>query len=129
MTPWGGDLSIWEKWVLGFVKDSQMQCRSGNGATTHWIAPSSVKTKESKAVVIPLSQTKAIVVESIRSAGLYYKHPEEIVGALVYDIDLERIDHGMSMKLGLPKNRTATSAQFFLSGATLKKGDHTIIDG
>jgi len=32
------------------------------------------------------------------------------------------------MKLGLPKNRTATSAQFFLSGATLKKGDHTIID-
>ncbi len=129
MTPWGGDLSIWEKWVLGFVKDSQMQCRSGNSVTTHWIAPSSVKTKESKAVVIPLSQTKAIVVESIRSAGLYYKHPEEIVGALVYDIDLERIDHGMSMKLGLPKNRTATSAQFFLSGATLKKGDHTIIDG
>ena len=129
MTPWGGDLSIWEKWVLGFVKDSQFQCRAGSNTTTHWIAPSSVRTKESKAVVIPISSTKVVVVESIRAAGLYYKHPTETQGALVYDIDLQRIEHGMSMKLALPKNRVPTSNQFFLSGAALKKGDYTEVLG
>ena len=26
MTPWGGDLTTWEKWILGFIRDSQIQC-------------------------------------------------------------------------------------------------------
>ena len=129
MTPWGGDLSVWEKWILGFVQDSQFQCHDGSNLTTHWIAPSSVRTKESKAVVIPISNTKAVVIESIRGGGLYYKHPREVHGVLVYDIDLQRIEHGMAMKLSLAKNRQTTSNQFFLSGAALKSGDYTEILG
>lgn len=129
MTPFGGDLSVWEKWLLGFVQDSQIQCVPNNKSTITWIAPSSVKTKESKAVVIPVSATKVIVAESIRPAGLHYKVPQQIEGVLVYEIDLTKSDHGMGMKLSLPTNRQVRSYPFFLGGAPLKKSDVTISNG
>lgn len=130
MTPWGGDLSIWEKWLLGFVKDSQIQCTSESPTSTHWIAPSSVKTQESKAIVIPISSTKVLVAESIRSAGLYYKIPIQNQGVLVYEIDLTKSDHGMGMKLLVPKNKQINSTTpFFMAGAALKKGDFTTSNG
>jgi len=48
MTRNGGDLSAWEKWMAGFITDSQVHCLSATAANTRWIAPSSVKTKEKK---------------------------------------------------------------------------------
>ena len=90
MTPWGGDLSVWEKWLMGFIQDSQIQCVTNPKTSIHWIAPASVKTQESKAVVIPISSTKAIVAESIRPAGLHYKTPQNVQGVLVYEIDLSK---------------------------------------
>ena len=130
MTPWGGDLSIWEKWILGFIKDSQVQCTSESPSSTHWIAPSSVNTKESKAIIVPISNTKVLVAESVRSAGLYYKIPSQNQGVLVYEIDLTKSDHGMGMKLSVPRNKQINSTTpFFMAGATLKKGDSTTSNG
>jgi hypothetical protein len=129
MTPWGGDLSIWEKWLLGFAQDSQFQCVANPKTTTHWIAPSSVRTQESKSVVIPISSTKVVVAESIRPAGLHYKVPQQVQGVLVYEIDLTINEHGLGMKLSLPTNRQVTSYPFFLGGAPLKKGDVTTSNG
>ncbi len=130
MTPWGGDLSVWEKWLLGFVKDSQIQCTSESPSSTHWIAPSSVKTQESKAIVVPISSTKVLVAESIRSAGFYYKIPSQNQGVLVYEIDLTKSDHGMGMKLSVPKNKQINiTSPFFMAGAALKKGDSTTSNG
>jgi hypothetical protein len=133
MTPWGGDLSIWEKWILGFVRDSQIQCASNNPNSVHWIAPSSVNTQESKAVVIPVSSTKVVVAESIRPAGLYYKIPQYVQGVLVYEIDLTNTNHGMGMKLSLPTNRVVSNWEYsykmFLGGAPLRKGDITTTNG
>ena len=48
MTPYGGDLSAWEKWILGFITDTQIHCINPNQTTTRWIVPSSVKSKEKK---------------------------------------------------------------------------------
>jgi hypothetical protein len=130
MTPWGGDLSIWEKWLLGFVQDSQIQCTSAASSGTHWIAPSSVRTQESKAVVIPISSTKVIVAESIRAAGLHYKVPTQNQGVLIYEIDLTKNTHGMGMKLSLPTNRIINSSYpFFMADAALRKGDTTTTNG
>ena len=129
MTPFGGDLSIWEKWKIGFVRDSQFQCANPLETSTHWIAPSSVRTQESKAVVIPINSTKVVVVESIRSAGLHYKTPAENQGALVYEIDFTQTEHGLGMKLALPNNRKIESTQFFLSDAPLRQGDYTTTNG
>ncbi len=129
MTPWGGDLSTWEKWKLGFIKDSQIQCKSDSGTSTHWIAPSTVQTQESKSVIISISHSKAIIIESLRPGGLFYKHPLQSQGALVYEIDLSKTDHGMGMKISLPIGRSVESTQVFMASAPLKQGESTISNG
>jgi hypothetical protein len=129
MTPYGGDLTTWEKWILGFMKDSQIQCVTGGPTTTHWIAPSTVKTTESKAIVIRVSATKAIVVETLRPGGLYYKIPKDTQGALVYELDLLKANHGMGMKLSLPVGRNVNNKPFFMASYPLKEGEFTISNG
>ena len=129
MTPFGGDLTTWEKWRLGFVQNSQVQCKTDSATSMHWIAPSTVQTKESKAVVIPISQTKVVVIETLRPGGLFYKHPLESQGALVYEVDLMQQEHGMGMKLSLPIGRTVQSNPLFMASAPLKQGESTITNG
>ncbi len=129
MTPFGGDLSAWEKWFIGFITDSQIHCLSVNEPTVRWIVPSSVKSKEKKLIVIPISQTKGIVIESIRAAGLYYKIPPASQGALVYVVDLEIVGHGQGLKLVLPTNRDPDKPPFFLSQAPLRQGESVTSNG
>lgn len=129
MTPWGGDLTTWEKWRLGFMRDSQVQCVSTTGSSTHWIAPSTVQTSESKAIVVRVSATKAVIVETLRPAGLYYKIPKQTQGALVYEVDLMETRHGLGMKLSLPIGRKVESNPFFMASYPLKQGESTISNG
>ena len=129
MTPFGGDLSAWEKWFIGFITDSQVHCLSVTEPTVRWIVPSSVKSKEKKLIVIPISQHKGIVIESIRAAGLYYKIPAASQGALVYVVDLQVVGHGLGLKLVLPTNRNPNQPPFFLSQATLREGESVISNG
>ena len=129
MTASGGDLSAWEKWMLGFITDNQVHCISPIEPTIRWIAPSSVKTKEKKLIVIPISKTKGIVIESIRGAGLYYKIPKSSEGSLIYEVDLSIEGHGLGLKLVLPKNRNPNLGPFFLAQATLREGESVFSNG
>jgi hypothetical protein len=129
MTPFGGDLTTWEKWRLGFMRDSQIQCISSGGESTHWIAPSTVQTSESKAIVIRISATRAVIVETLRPAGLYYKIPLQTQGSLVYEVDVLETGHGLGYKLSLPIGRTVTSNPFFMASYPLKQGESTISNG
>jgi hypothetical protein len=129
MTASGGDLSAWEKWMLGFITDSQVHCIRPVEPTTRWIAPSSVKSKEKKLIVVPLSQTKGIVIESIRAAGLYYKIPKLSEGVLIYEVDLAIEGHGLGLKLVLPTNRNPNQQPFFLSQATFREGESIVSNG
>ena len=129
MTPGGGDLLTWEKWLLGFITDSQINCVSKDKTTTSWIVPTSVKTNESKLTVIPLSNSKVIVMESIRAAGLYFKHPKNTWGVLTYVVDVTKTEHGQGMKLILPTNRNAAQGPFFLAEAPLRNGESVTYEG
>lgn len=129
MTPFGGDLTTWEKWRLGFMKDSQVQCVNSGGSSVHWIAPSTVQTSESKAIVIRISDVKVVVVETLRPAGLYYKLPIQSQGALVYEVDLLETRHGLGYKLSLPIGRNVNSNPFFMASYPLKSGEVTITNG
>ena len=129
MTPGGGDLSIWEKWILGYIADSQVRCANQSNTSIHWLAPSSVKTTEAKALVIPLSQTKMIVIESIRAAGMYYKWPKNTWGALTYVVDVTKEVHGYGMKLILPQNRSAGTIPYRLAEAPLRIGESVTYEG
>jgi hypothetical protein len=129
INPTTGDLTIWEKWILGFTLDSQVQCVTNPSTSTHWIAPSSVKTSENKTVVIKISNAKVIVLESIRPAGLYYKLPKASQGVLVYTVDLTAKERDFGMKLVLPKNRNPNKGPFFLAEAPLRLGESVTTDG
>jgi M6 family metalloprotease-like protein len=129
MTPWGGDLTSYEKWLLGFIGDSQVQCLTSVSSTQHWLIPTTVQSGLSKSLMIPISSTKLIIAESIRPAGLFYKIPQKKQGVLVYELDLMKDSHGMGMKLVLPKTRSISNDPFFLADAPLKVGDFVVADG
>lgn len=75
-------LTAYERWNLGWISDSQIMCSTND--LTQVIAP--VETAEGiKALMIPLSQTKSIVVESRRPIGIDKGLKKS--GALVYLVD------------------------------------------
>lgn len=79
-------LTAWERWILGWVDDSQINCANPlvSGEINQLISPISVSTG-TKAVVVPIGETKVLVVESRRASGIDAKIAK--TGALVYTID------------------------------------------
>lgn len=76
-------LFAFERWNLGWINDSQIKCLK-DPKSTELISP--VQTPDGvKAVVVPISRTKAVVIESRRAIGI----DKNIVksGALVYVVD------------------------------------------
>jgi M6 family metalloprotease-like protein len=125
MSAMNGELLTWDKWTVGFIADSQVRCTSSESTSTHWLRPSSSKGDFEKLIVVPLSTTKAIVVESRRSTGYNYKYPTSSEGALVYIVDTtdSRHSYGVYVKrpLNRPDNRFGNG--FSLGDAALKKGE------
>lgn len=76
-------LFAFERWNLGWIDDSQIIC-SSEKQISQLITP--VQSAGGiKAVIVPLSRTKALVVESRRAIGLDSKIAK--TGALVYIVD------------------------------------------
>ncbi len=68
-------------------------------------------------------------MESIRAAGLYYKHPKNTWGVLTYVLDVTKQVHGQGFKLILPTNRVASKGPFFLAEAPLRQGESVTYEG
>ncbi len=76
-------LFAFERWNLGWLEDSQIVCSSAK-EISQLITP--VQSAGGiKAVIVPLSRTKALVVESRRAIGIDSKIAK--TGALVYIVD------------------------------------------
>lgn len=84
----------WDRYISGFMSDEQIYCVDGKQSSIRLIAPSVAKGQFKKLVVVPISTSKVLVVESIRSAGYKYKLPKEFQGALVYTVDVSITAHG-----------------------------------
>lgn len=80
-------LSAWERWLLGWLDDSQVLCKNPKTDGEINTPPRSPvgTTGGLKAVVIPLGSTKVLVVESRRASGIDAKIAK--TGALVYAVD------------------------------------------
>jgi hypothetical protein len=135
MGQWGifasgtSDMLHWQKWLAGFTTDSQVKCASKEITSTTWLAPGSTKTSKQKMVVVPLSSTEAIVVESVRATGLNYKLSTVEQGALVYSIDTNDLRHGFGYEVQLPKAREWMRHKYAMGHAPLKKGESLIFKG
>ena len=81
---WGSpSLLAFERWNLGWIADSQIKCLK-DAKSTELISP--VQTSGGvKAVIIPISRTKAVVIESRRAIGIDKNIAKS--GALVYVVD------------------------------------------
>ena len=119
----------WDKYIEGFMNDAQIRCAPVDKTTTHWIVPSVAKGPYQKLVVVPLSKTKVIIVESMRSAGYNYKLPKNSQGALVYTVDVSKTAHGEGTEVYRPANRSFEPVDGRKSDAALKKGESITISG
>jgi M6 family metalloprotease-like protein len=129
MGQWGmfatssSDMLQWQKWLLGFTTDTQVVCAAKDQTSTSWISPGSTKSSKQKLLVVPLSSSEAIVVESVRATGLNYKLSRVEQGALVYVLDLNNQEHGMGYEVQFPQQRKWKSVRYSMDTAPFKKGE------
>jgi hypothetical protein len=117
------DLLVWHKWLAGFISDNQVLCLNNNLSSTVMISPSTVKSNKAKMALIPISNTKIIVIESQRSEGVNYKMPKISEGVLVYLIDTNLTNSHDGIRLVLPQNKKMIDDN---SNATLKLNEHAV---
>lgn len=125
------DFILWDKWLSGMLVDSQVICANQNINGNYWITPATYFGKNEKLLVIPLGNSKAIVVESQRQAGQNFKLTKESIGALVYVVDASVFAHGKGINVIRPPYRTANQNQtsFVMSDAPLKLGESLTTNG
>lgn len=119
------DLMGWEKYIAGFFSDAQVICASKNSENDYWIIPSSIKGPHKKLLVLPISESRVIVIESMRSYGYNYKLPERAQGALVYIIDTSKTGYHQGEYVVVPPGRSDPG---YLD-APLKMGESMTIEG
>ena len=117
--------SAWEQWQVGFLKDSQIRCVKNIVKSTHEISNLESVNSEVKAVVIPTSPTKAIVIESRRKTGYDSDMPANAEGILVYTVDILKPSGSGAIRIV----RKATSKKPLFEDAPLKSGESLEILG
>lgn len=129
-----GEFLLFQKWLVGFEFDSQMRCASSTQPSITWLRPSSTKGNFQKGLVIPLSSTKAIVIESERATGYNFKLPASQTGALVYTVDMAQLYQGNGKSAyGITVQMPTTRPGFrlvnsmLLGDAALKQGESVIV--
>ena len=90
MMDWGimqkkdSDWLALHKLILQMNSDDQVRCAPKDKVTTHWLKPSTIKGGYEKLLMVPISSSDYLAVESIRPYGYSYKIPKCQQGALVY---------------------------------------------
>ncbi|MCB0992055.1 MAG: hypothetical protein KDB16_13835, partial [Acidimicrobiales bacterium] len=79
----GNEMLAWHRWQLDWIDDAQVYCVD-ELATPHLVSPVATQGG-TDAVVVPVSATRVVVVESRRGVGV--DAPLARTGALVYTVD------------------------------------------
>ena len=83
------ELLVWHRFLLGFLETSQIHCINSTDVSTHWLVPVASASKQVKGIVIPLSSTEAVIIESRRAIGFdtALSSRSDLVGVVVYTLD------------------------------------------
>lgn len=124
------DWLAWDKWLSGLMQDSQVICAKVTSSANFWIKPSATYRASKKFLVIPTGPYTAIAVESIRNVGYNANLSTNILGALVYSVDLTKNEYGYGFNVIRPLNRLKDASIFPSPGNnTLRVGDSLIFGG
>ena len=77
----------WNRWLLDFIEDRQIACLDPNKPGIIKVESLSIRGAGTKAIVLPISQSEAIIIESRRSVGYDSAITKALEGALVYRLD------------------------------------------
>ncbi|MEJ6761613.1 MAG: hypothetical protein QNK54_06440 [Candidatus Planktophila sp.] len=126
------DFILWDKWLAGMLRDSQVICATPNTSGTYWLKPAGVYGEYQKLLVIPISNTKVIAIESKRAAGLDYKLTSKQQGALIMVVDTTKSGQATGINVIRPPMRTGSTSDnfgFILGDAPLKSGESITVEG
>jgi M6 family metalloprotease-like protein len=118
----------WSRWLLSALDDNQVRCLSDTTETTettHQLWAISDSAPEPKIVVIPTSETSAVVIESRKSRRNDRRLPEANEGLLVYKVDTTK-QNGLGPLRIIRKENLQDP---FLLDAPLRTGESVNIDG
>lgn len=122
------EINSWNRYVQGWFTDSQIKCLNAvdinTTGVTQLINPLSRINQLTKAVVVRLSDTKVLVIESRRNEGFDVLTPAQ-EGSLVYTVDMTI----PSMKGGWKVQRRAGSTDPFFLDAALRPGGVITVEG
>ena len=115
----------WSRWLLGTLNDSQIRCNAGAEETTHQLWAISDSASEPKIVVVPISPTSAIVVESRKTRRHDRMLPQANEGLLVYIVDTKKPNGSGPLNIVRKDNLQDP----FLLDAPLRLGESVTVNG
>ncbi len=120
------ELLVWQRFLLGILNDDQIRCVTDQSSTSHWLSPVEEITTKPKGVVIPLTSTTALIVESRRRLGFDLNMGSETEGAMVYKLDT-KVPYRLSpIKIIYPARSVDRDWE---TDATLRLGESVTSDG
>ena len=83
------ELLVWHRYLLGFLKENQLHCKTTAETSTHWLVPVASESEGTKGVVVPINETEALVVESRQPIGYdtLLAGADDLIGTVVYTLD------------------------------------------
>jgi len=120
------EINAWNRYIQGWLDDNQINCldKSKGGNETFTIDPIARINKSTKAIVIKISDSKVVVIESRRSEGFDLLSSSQ-AGTLVYTVDMKI----GSIKGGWETQRRPGSTAKDFTDAALKTGDKIVVEG
>jgi M6 family metalloprotease-like protein len=122
------ELNSWNRYLMGWLTDSQVNCITAadlnSTGVTQLINPIARVNDLTKAVVVRLSSSKILVIESRRNEGLDVLTPSQ-EGSLVYTVDMTI----PTLKGGWKVQRRPGSTDSQFVDAALRVGDVITVDG
>jgi len=114
------ELLGWSRFLLGALADSQIRCVANGSTSTHLLYPVAELSGREKLLVIPISQFRAIAVESRKQLGFDSNLGYQDEGAIVYAIDTS-IPFGTSAIsiIGSPRQKDS----YWRTDSALREGD------
>jgi len=92
------EFTAWNRWIAGLIEDRQILCLATATTTTKLKAIEEVNS-EVKGLVIPVSNSKVIVIENRAAIGYDSKMPLTSVGVIAYSVDVSVPRSQSPMKL------------------------------
>jgi hypothetical protein len=118
---WAG----WSRWLVSGLDDNQVRCVTDAAETTHQLWAISDSAPEPKIVVIPTSDTSALVIESRKSRRHDRMLPTANEGLLVYSVDTTK-QNGFGPLSIIRKENLKDP---FLLDAPLRPGESVTVNG